>query len=368
MKVNCLNCNKVFETHTKTKYCCEECKKHHKNILLYPDGSEYVECQICHHRAIDLNKHIKKHHNLTSAKYCSKFNIEMVDLQTKSMREHNIEMQKKAYAEGRAGGWGHGDANPSRRVEVKEGRKSIFSMNYEGYDGLTDEQKKEKIQDLLHNLAEAKKKKHNNPLTLDYYETRGFTKEEAKKMLAERQSAFSLEKCIEKYGENEGRKKFEERQKKWQDTLNSKPQEEKDRINSLKASVSKYICSYSKISQKLFCEIYDIIKNDFNEIYFATKKSNNCENSNANFEYEVILDDKIHRFFLDFYVKDNNKVIEFDGDYWHSEAKGNQLRDKARENTLKKLGFTKILHVKEHDYRCNPKEVVEKCVKFLKEQ
>jgi len=25
------------------------------------------------------------------------------------------------------------------------------------------------------------------------------------------------------------------------------------------------------------------------------------------------------KFFLDFYIKDNNKVIEFDGDYWHGE-------------------------------------------------
>lgn len=28
-------------------------------------------------------------------------------------------------------------------------------------------------------------------------------------------------------------------------------------------------------------------------------------------------------YFLDFYVEDNNKVIEFDGDYWHGEKRGN---------------------------------------------
>lgn len=28
-------------------------------------------------------------------------------------------------------------------------------------------------------------------------------------------------------------------------------------------------------------------------------------------------------YFLDFYVKDNNVAIEFDGDYWHSEKRGN---------------------------------------------
>jgi hypothetical protein len=38
--------------------------------------------------------------------------------------------------------------------------------------------------------------------------------------LKERQATFSLKKCISKYGEIEGLKIFEDRQKKWQKTLN----------------------------------------------------------------------------------------------------------------------------------------------------
>lgn len=92
-------------------------------------------------------------------------------------------------------------------------------------------------------------------------------------------------------------------------------------------------------------------------IFYATKNDNN-KNSNENFEYEVILEDGIHRYFLDFYVKDNNKVIEFDGDYWHGEKRGNQERDKKREEKLKSLGFVNILHVKERDYTANPSAIV----------
>jgi len=39
------------------------------------------------------------------------------------------------------------------------------------------------------------------------------------KKLSENQNKFSLEKCIEKYGEKEGLNRFEERQVKWQNTM-----------------------------------------------------------------------------------------------------------------------------------------------------
>lgn len=120
-------------------------------------------------------------------------------------------MQKKAYAEGRNDGWGKGDKNPSKRKEVKEGRMSIFSMNYYKYDGMTDEEKQNEIQKIHHQLAEEKRKKCNNPLTIEYYEKRGYTTEEAKQMLHLRQCTFSLDKCIDKYGEIEGKKRFDAR-------------------------------------------------------------------------------------------------------------------------------------------------------------
>ena len=101
-------------------------------------------------------------------------------------------------------------------------------------------------------------------------------------------------------------------------------------------------------------------------IFYATKNNANSKNSNENFEYEVVLEDGIHRYFLDFYIKDNNKVIEFDGDYWHGEKRGNQKRDREREEKLKKLGFINILHVKEYDYKTNPNKVLQECLEFIR--
>ena len=56
---------------------------------------------------------------------------------------------------------------------------------------------------------------------IEYYINKGFSKEESKKLLKERQTTFSLEKCIEKYGKEEGTKIFYKRQEKWHKTLYS---------------------------------------------------------------------------------------------------------------------------------------------------
>ena len=102
-------------------------------------------------------------------------------------------------------------------------------------------------------------------------------------------------------------------------------------------------------------------------IFYATKNDNN-KNSNENFEYEVILEDGIHRYFLDFYIKDNNKIIEFDGDYWHGEKRGNQQRDRYREKLIfEAIPGIQLKRVKERDYRKNPEKIVNECVEWILE-
>ena len=362
----CPYCGKEFETRHRTEFCTRKCQLTFINHQRFPDGSGYIECKICGQRAHDLNKHIVTVHKMTAEEYCAQFNLQLVDLQSAKIREHNSAMQKLAYKEGRLHGWGKGDANPSRRKEVREGRKSIFSKNCEKYDGLTAEEKEKKIQDLLSNIAKEKAENHNNPLTVDYYTSRGLTEKEAKEKLKERQCTFSLEKCIEKYGELEGTKIWKNRQEKWQQTLANKSPAEIKLINSKKANASRRICSYSKISQELFDKIYSQIKDQYKEIFYATKPDSKLSNTYNNFEYEVLVPDGIHRYFLDFYVKDNNKVIEFDGDYWHSDKRGNKLRDFLREKELRHLGYKNILKVKEHDYRENPDKVVQQCLDFIR--
>ena len=295
--------------------------------------------------------------------YCQQFNVTSYDLLTKQQHEKLSNNIKEAARLGKCS-WQKGGKNPAYDEECRAGRRSPWSMNYIGYDGLSDDEKHKRISTLGAQVQDTKNKNHNNPLRIDFYIARGYSEDEAKQILAERQCTFSLEKCIEKYGVEEGHNIFNARQEKWQNTLKSKPLAEQQRILKAKVKSIANICGYSKISQELFNMIYEQIKDQYVEIYYATHKQDN-ENSNKNFEYEVLLEDEIHRYFLDFYVKDNNKVIEFDGDYWHGKV-GNKERETAREAHLNRLGFVNILHVKECDFQNNPQQTLEKCLNFIR--
>jgi hypothetical protein len=54
---------------------------------------------------------------------------------------------------------------------------------------------------------------------IEYWISKGYDEEKAKEELKKRQSTFSLDKCIEKYGEDVGLEIFNERQKKWVNSL-----------------------------------------------------------------------------------------------------------------------------------------------------
>lgn len=69
---------------------------------------------------------------------------------------------------------------------------------------------------------------------IEYYLVRGMSENAARIALKERQTTFSLEKCIKQYGFETGTKIWEERQSVWQTTLKSKPLIELQRINSIK--------------------------------------------------------------------------------------------------------------------------------------
>ena len=89
---------------------------------------------------------------------------------------------------------------------------------------------------------------------IQYFIDKGLTKDEAKIALKERQTTFSLKKCIMKYGEIEGTKRWKERQIKWQNTLNSKSEEEIKRINMSKSSGKNNVSTTNG-----YCLLYYII-------------------------------------------------------------------------------------------------------------
>ena len=161
-----------------------------------------------------------------------------------------------------------------------------------------------------------------------YWVLKGYSEDEANKKVHERQKTFSKKIMIEKHGEEEGTKKWKERQKKWQDSYKKQ--------------------NFSKISQELFWGIFSEIKNI--DMYFAQNNKGIKDESGRNHEYKIESSESYCR--LDFFIPSINFCLEFDGDYWHGEKRGNQERDRIREeNIIKHNPNIKIYHVKEKDYK-----------------
>jgi len=70
--------------------------------------------------------------------------------------------------------------------------------------------------------------------TLQYWKDKGYNDIEAHTRLRERQTTFSLDICIEKHGETDGVKIWQQRQDKWMSTMDAKSPEEKLEINEIR--------------------------------------------------------------------------------------------------------------------------------------
>jgi|694.fasta_scaffold05385_17 hypothetical protein len=109
---------------------------------------------------------------------------------------------------------------------------------------------------------------------------------------------------------------------------------------------------YSKISQQLFWSIYEKFNGDVSDMYFAE----------LNDEYVIYTHEEWSRVIkLDF--KFGNKIIEFDGDYWHSKPEQIE-KDKLRNEFLLSKGY-ELLRIKEGEFRKTPLLITEKCLKFI---
>lgn len=87
---------------------------------------------------------------------------------------------------------------------------------------ISDKQKQnsKKLSDLKKSNPEHYKDKITT--NVEYWVKKGYSLQNAKTKVTQRQSTFSLKKCIEKYGNDEGTKVFNQRQDKWITSLKNK--------------------------------------------------------------------------------------------------------------------------------------------------
>lgn len=343
----CKFCSKeiIFYKPGTKKFCNENCRnlfykkeQIEKSKIKYPDDSEYVECKICGFRASSLVTHVTKFHGYKSVEdYKIEFALEHENIISKTL--------SKKFSESSSG---------ERNVWYNHGGKlSPFSKHN---PRITEDQRLENIKKVHNTLDET----NGYNTRLEFWINKGYTLEEAEAKLKDRQQTFTLEKCISRFGEEKGYIVWKKRQEKWVETINSKSPEDLENFHRSKFHGG----GYSKVSQKLFWELYDHIKNDFSEIYFATR----TKEPRRNTEFCVSRGNK-RKSFLDFYIKDIDVWIEFDGYYYHGEKYDVQKikdNEKQREtDILQNNPSLKLLRIKEVDFKNNKNDVVKRCLDFI---
>lgn len=190
---------------------------------------------------------------------------------------------------------------------------------------------------------------------IEYYTSRGYSEEDAILLRSNSQKFFSKEICIQKYGGTEGIRIWQDRQDRWQSTLNAKPDEEKARINRSKLSKGITVSKAEKLIAEKLAEIGFIIETQFT-LFHENKKQ---------YVYDIV---------------SNKKIIEYHGDFWHlnpikfSEdfinprtkisAKDKWAADKLKIQFAKDNGY-EVLVIWESEFKQNQDETIKRCIQFL---
>lgn len=128
---------------------------------------------------------------------------------SKYQKERMNSPKWKQWASDRMKGTKNINSKENTTLEQRQ-RVSPFSKSFKNYDGLTDDEKEKEIKDKLQCDRDDR-----TPNQIKYWIKKGYSEDESRQLVSDRQRTFTLEKCIEKYGEEKGIKVYNERQVKW---------------------------------------------------------------------------------------------------------------------------------------------------------
>ena len=257
-----------------------------------------------------------------------------------------------------------GDKNPNAKCNTtEEQRKAIspFSKSFKKYDGMSDEEKEKQIRKYIQSDRDDR-----NTNQVKYWIKKGYSEKEAKEKVSERQSTFTLEKCIAKYGEEEGTRRYVERQKNW----SAKVEEQYRQGLFSKIPHSQNSNIYSKFEKDIVDSIIESLDIDIDDIYCYKTSQFRLENTNESCNNKI--------FSYDF--KFGNKIIEFNGDYWHMNPDmydSDFINSYTNLSAEEKWNFDEIklecaiqngydvLTIWEQEYKENKEVTIQKCIEFL---
>lgn len=235
-------------------------------------------------------------------------------------------------------GWGTGESNHNHRANSSEhDRKSRSPRCIEYYQRLFPDKSPEEHEQMLRDFYMDISDKRDNSLSVEYYiKHYNVSESEAEEMLSERQRTNKPDVYIRKYGEELGLKLYRDKLLRWHSKMKTS-EFELDMINM----------------------IFAWFELDESECMFA-----------GNYKSENMgLLENIPDFIYE------NKIIEFNGDYWHRNpkkfdpTKPTNIKVHERDAKIiegyKKAGY-EVLVIWEYDAYTNFKETMKAVGEFLK--
>lgn len=288
----------------------------------------WVECSICQARVKGLVLHLSKAHGYSVPKYREEY-------PGSEIHSVNYKRQASLRMQGENNPWhNHGGKyspfSEKSVVHTKEVREAAF---------------KKARENTVYNTQ------------IEYYTSRGHSEEQSRILLTKRQRTFTLERCIERFGEQEGYNKWAARQEKWQNTMNSKSDEEKSEINRKRISKVSLTSNKEKELKNLILEL---------GIELDEKQKRLKRDSSRSYYYDISI---------------RNKIIEFNGTFYHADPRFYQKddlifkksnitaesiwkNDEEKKRIAESHGY-EFLVVWEHDFINRKEEILEECKNFL---
>lgn len=362
---NCKCCDKEINTLFKnTKYCSRACYDAYNYALKYANGIEntdYVVCKLCGMRVGRIyGKHMKKYHAEYSIHdYKMRYPnspIRSIKDRRNSIKEYagshmKLEKYRTLAAEAINGVKNH---NHKTRSTIQQ-RKSRSPFSIEFYKERYPDKSELELEKLRLDTIKSAIQKRILPSNIKYWILRGYNEIDAKEKVSECQRTFTKEKLIKKYGETLGLQKWTDRQIKW-----------KNKIYNNNKCIG-YACS--NVSLQLFERIVK---------HYDTRKYTFLYGKN-----EKVIHDKISAYKYDFTIRENKKIIEFNGTFWHCDPRKydanffNKVKGKYAyelwkfdeyKTELAKMHGYDILCIWEADYDKDPDAVFKKCINFIESQ
>jgi G:T-mismatch repair DNA endonuclease (very short patch repair protein) len=361
----CQRCGTDFISKSPiSKFCCAECRI--ENIVLQKSkdtGDEYVTCMLCNRAVFNVTgNHLSKYHpEYTSEMYRKEFPDSPVESRStwERKREGSIKAgarmrepeMKKLFSE-----LLKGENNPMHRSKTTdEERRAISPFSPDFYLKRDPSLALDEAQKLAQDKTKEATDKIVSWTQIEYWTREGHTEEEAKAIISEKQKTFSLEICIEKYGEEAGRKRWEERQEKWK----SKVFNDETFIGGGHSMIATEMINGVLISLQ---------EKGYNGEIFHGERERFINNGKGNvFKYDLTF-------------QDERKIIEFNGDFWHCNpelfepdfwSKPKKMTaqeiwdyDVKKKQAAEEQGY-ELLYIWERDYRNNKQATIDRCIDFI---